>query len=383
MKPRLLSPSTLVFCAIVLLLVIWIGGGMLGRKETPLAATVPPVPVVAASWSEARPVDRSLVLYGEVQPVQTVTLRSRTDGLLEDVAIQGSIVAAGQEIARLSNDDREARLAQARAQLEVAARNADAARQLADRGSGAVLTSQARQAELEAARAHLRAVELDIENTRLRAPIAGVVNRVITDQGSFIAPGGEVLQIVRNDPLLAVVRVPQAEITGIRPGMGATVRFIGGEQTKGRVSFVAPLADAATRTFRVEVEIPNPDSHIPAGLSAEVNLVTATPEAHFISSALSRLDEEGRLGILVVDDDSRIRFRPAEVIAAGSTGLWIGGLAQRERLVTISQGAIADGEQVEVRETPAEYGLPVPPQDLPGPSGVEVEMTSPAAVEQR
>lgn len=260
----------------------------------------------------------------------------------------------------------------------MATRNADAARQLANRGSGPELTAQVRQAELEAARAHLRAVEMDIDNTRLRAPIAGVVNRLIVDQGSFVAPGGEVLQIVRNDPLLAVVRVPQAEIGGVRPGMAAAVRFIGGQETEGHVSFVAPLADAATRTFRVEVEIPNPGSRIPAGLSAEVSLVTATLEAHYVSSALARLDEAGRLGVLVVDDDSRIRFRPVEVIGAGSTGQWVGGLGQRERLVTISQGAIADGELVEVRETPDEYRLPEPPGDIHGPGGVEVEMAPPA-----
>ena len=382
MKSGTFDPARLVFAAIVLLLVLWIGSGMLGRDHAPAAAVTVPTPVVAASWSEARPVDRRLVLYGEVEPFQTVTLRSRTDGLLEKVVSQGSVVAAGEEIAWLSSDDREARLAQARAQLEVAARNAEAARQLADRGTGPRLTAEARQAELEAARAHLRAVELDIENTRLRAPIDGVVDRLILDQGSYVAPGGEVLRIVRNDPLLAVVRAPQAEIMGIRPGMAATVRFLGGQETEGRVRFVAPLADAATRTFRVEIEIPNPGSRIPAGLSAEVSLVTATLEAHYISLALARLDAEGRLGVLVVDEESRARFRPVEVIAAGASGQWVSGLGRRARLVTISQGAIADGERVEARETPEEYALPVPPRDLPGPSGVEVETDAPAAEQE-
>lgn len=111
MKSRLFSSSTLVFAAVVLLLVGWIGSGMLGRDHTPAAAAPPPVPIVAASWSEARPVDRRLVLYGEVEPFQTVTLRSRTDGLLEEVVSQGSIVSAGEEVGILSTDDREARLA--------------------------------------------------------------------------------------------------------------------------------------------------------------------------------------------------------------------------------------------------------------------------------
>lgn len=362
MKSRLPSPATLVFCGIVLALVLWIGSGMIGRDVSAPAPVVRALPVVAASWSDARPVDRRLVLYGEVEPSRTVSVRSRTDGLLEQVAASGSVVAEGDEIARLSADDREARLAQAQAQLEAAWRSAEAAHQLADRGVGPRLQAEARQAELEAARAALRAVELDIENTRLRAPIAGVINRIVTDQGSYIPPGGEVLEIVRNDPLIAVVRAPQSEVMNIRPGMTARVSFVGGDEVEGRVSFVAPLADAATRTFRVEVEIANPDERIPAGISVEVTLVTQTVEAHFVSSALARLDESGQLGVLAVDEESRIRFRPVSVVSATSSGLWISGLAERERLVTISQGSIGDGELVDVRETPEQYRAPVPPE---------------------
>ncbi|WP_294925366.1 efflux RND transporter periplasmic adaptor subunit [uncultured Paracoccus sp.] len=363
MKSRLFRPEVLVFAGIVLLLVLWIGSGMIAREPLVEERPAPQVPVVAASTSEARPVDRELILYGEVQPTQIAILRSRTDGLLEEVADQGTVVRQGDELARLSADDREARLAQAQAQLAAATRTAEAAQQLADRGVGPGLEAQARQAELQAARAALRAIELDIENTTLRAPVSGIINRVILDTGSYVAPGGEVLEIVKNDPLLAIVDVQQSEIRNIRPGMPASVRFIGDQGTvEGRVSFVAPLADAATRTFRVEIEIPNPDAAIPAGISAEVRLVTDTIDAHFVSSALMRLDEQGRIGLYAVDDESRIVFHPIGFVTADSNGLWVTGLDRRVQLVTISQGAIAEGEVVEVRETPQEYSL-IQPED--------------------
>ena len=355
MKSKLINPATVVFIATILLVAAWIASGMIGRDDTPAPAAERSPPVVAASWSEARPVGQELSLYGEVVPTQVASVRSRTDGLVESVSPQGTRVEEGDVLAQLSTDDREARLARAEAQVASARRAAEAAQQLADRGVGPQSDVQARQAELEAARAELRAIQLEIENTTLRAPIAGVINRVIADIGAYVSPGGEVLEIVDNDPLIAVVQVQQSQIVNVRAGMPARIRFIGGEETQGEVRFVSPLADAATRTFRVEIEVPNPEGEVPAGISVEAMLVTRTVEAHHISTALVRLDEQGRLGLNAVDEDDRIVFKPVDIVMADSSGIWVAGLASRERLVTISQGAIAAGERVEVRETPPEY----------------------------
>lgn len=362
MTRRSPGPPVLVFAGIVLLIVLWIGSGMVGRE--PAAAAPPPAqaPTVAASISEARQIDRDVILYGDLQPRHSVILRARTDGLLSEVVAQGTAVAAGDTVGRLSMDDRPARLAQAEAQLAAVQRSADASQQLANRGVRSALEVQAQQAELEAARAALQAIRTDIDNTTLRAPLAGTVAQVALDPGSYVAPGGEVLTIVDNDPLLAIVHLQQAEIAHVRPGMAARVNLIGGHSVEGRVSFVAPLADAATRTFRIEVEIPNPGRSIPAGISAEVVLTAERVPAHYISAAQVRLDAQGRMGVLAVDDGGRVQFRPIGFVAADASGVWVSGLEARERLITISHGAIAPGEVVTVRDTPAEYALPVPPE---------------------
>ncbi|MGA0613970.1 efflux RND transporter periplasmic adaptor subunit [Paracoccus sp. KR1-242] len=370
MQRRAFTPAVLVFAAIVILIVLWIGSGMIGRTPEQMAAPQSRVPVVAASWSEARSVDRTLFLYGALQPRNSVILRARTEGQLQDIVAQGTRVHAGDALGQLSMDDRPARIAQAQANLASVQRNAEASEQLANRGVRSNLEAQARQAELEAARAALQAVEIDIENTTLQAPFDGTVSRLIVEAGSFVARGGEVLEIVNNDPLLAIVQVQQSEIANVRPGMAARVGVIGGKVHQGKVSFVAPVADAATRTFRVEIEIPNPDAAIPAGISAEVTLIAETVPAHYISASLVRLDQHGRTGVLAVGDDNRILFRPVGFVAADAAGVWVGGLDAREHLVTISHGAIAEGEEVEVRETPPEFSLPEAPQ---APGIIEVD----------
>jgi len=353
---RFLNSTALVFLAIIVLVAVWIGSGVIMRDavDAPQRAELPP-PTVAASWSLAEPVTRELVLYGDVEPAQVAILRARVDGIVEETATQGDRVQAGDALAQLSTDDRAARLAGVTAQLASAQRDHDSARQLFERNIGSETDVQQRLVQLEAARAQLRAVELEIANTTLRAPIGGTISRILAEAGSYVSPGGQILEIVDNDPLVAVVQVQQAQIVNVRNGMEARVRFIGGETRDGRVRFISPIADAATRTFRVEIEVANTDNALPAGLSAEVTLPFSTVPAHRISSALARLNEEGAIGLYVLDEDDRIRFAPVTLIRARADGVWVSGLPDRVRIVTISQGSLLPGQQVIVQDTPEEY----------------------------
>jgi len=366
---RYINATTLVFVGLIVLVVLWIGSGMITRE--PIVAPERPearIPTVAASWSEAEQVVRELVLYGDVEPTQVATIRARTDGIVEEVVSQGTRVETGDMIAQLSSDDRQARLARSQAQLASAERDYRAAEQLAERGVGPQAEAEARLAQLEAARAELRAIELEIGNTTLEAPISGTVNRVLAEAGAFVSLGGEVVEIIDNDPLLAVVHVQQAQISNVREGMEARVGFIGGSAKDGNVRFVSPIADAATRTFRVEVEISNPDRELPAGLSAEVTIPFDSVPAHRVSAALGRLDEEGRIGLHILDEEDRIQFMPIEIIRARADGVWVTGLPERARIVTISQGTLRPGQQVEVQETPEGYLIDAAAGDAPAAS---------------
>ncbi len=356
MRFRKPDATLTVFLAIIALVVLWIGSGMLVREPPqPPQRPDPGVPVVAASHSTAKPVTRELVLYRDVEPVQIATLRARTDGLVESVVPLGTRVERGQPLVQLSADDREARLAYARAQVDAAQRDYEAARQLLQRGAGTQSDVRARLAQLEAARAELRTVELDLTNTQLPSPITGTVSRIIADVGAYVTPGGEILEVVDNDPLVAVVNVQQSAVGRVRPDMPAVARFIGGEQRDGVVRFVSPIADAATRTFRVEIHIDNSDGQMPAGLSAEVVIPVETVPAHRISAALVQLDAQGNIGVYSVDDSDRIAFLPINVVRARADGIWVTGLPEQIRIVTISQGSLGPGQQVRVQDTPPEY----------------------------
>lgn len=356
---RYFNPSVLVFVLIIVLVAAWIGSGVLSREEAqPPPAREQRLTSVAAGWSQAEEIERIISLYGDLEPQQIVAVRARIAGIVEEVsAPRGARVAPGDQLAVLSQDDRPARLARAEAELATAQRDFDAAVELLERGAGTRAAEQAARSRLEAARSALVAIQQEIENTIITAPIEGMVNRILADVGTVVTVGGEVIEIVDNDPLLAVVQVPQFAVARLRVGGSARVEIGGREPREGEIRFIAPLADAATRTFRVEIEVANPDMDLPAGLSVAVRIPTEVVRAHRVSPALATLDEQGQVGLQAVDEEGRVVFFPVDIVRAEAAGVWVTGLPEQVRLITLREGPVSAGQEVAVRDSPGRFGL--------------------------
>ncbi|MDX1656831.1 MAG: efflux transporter periplasmic adaptor subunit, partial [Candidatus Competibacteraceae bacterium] len=100
------------------------------------------------------------------------------------------------------------------------------------------------------------------------------------------------------------------------------------------------------RTFRVELEIPNLDGKYAAGISAEIRIPLETVPAHLLSPALLSLDEQGILGVKTVDQQARVIFHPVGIVRTAPDGVWVAGLPQQVRIITVGQGFVQPGERV-------------------------------------
>ena len=114
----------------------------------------------------------------------------------------------------------------------------------------------------------------------------------------------------------------------------------------GKVSFVAPRADVETRTFRVEVEVANPDGKIPSGISVEARIPTGSVMAQFVSPAALSLNDKGVLGVKTVDKDNKVEFHAAKIVRSDVDGVWLTGLEDEERIITVGAGFVRVGEEV-------------------------------------
>jgi len=282
---------------------------------------------------------------------------AETSGQIVDlVAPKGAMLAAGDIIARLDGTGREADLRRAEAELDRASRDHDNALVLLERGVGTLDRVALTRANRAAAEAQLENAREALSDTVIRAPFTGRLEELAINAGEFVSAGTPVARIVDNVPLTVRARVAQQSVARVAAGQAAEVAFITGERRSGAVAFVGTNADPQTRTFLMEVEIPNADGAIPSGISAEIRIETGETTAHFLSPALLALDERGALGLKTVDDANRVAFYEVAVVKAESDGVWVTGLPETAQIITIGQGFVRTGETVDPR--PDDRALP-------------------------
>lgn len=346
--------SKWVAILLAVLLVGWMGSGYILPSEAPqeevIQDTAPRAVSVAVMKSQAQDVQLVLTAEGQSEPDRATGIQSEAAGQVVSVsAARGDLVAAGQEIGRIAAVTIEAQLLQAQTQLEQAARDLNNATALQDRGVATEDRVSIARAAKAAADAAVTAAQEQLENTIMRAPFAGRLNDLTLDEGEFVDNGEVVAEVLDNDPLTVVIQVPQQALSRIKTGQVAQVNFITGEERSGTVGFIGANADQQTRTFRVEVSVDNPDSEMPAGLSAQIALPTGQARGHFISPAILSLGTNGDLGIKTVEEGNTVAFMPIAIVRAQTDGVWVTGLPDDAQIITVGQGFVNAGDIVDPR----------------------------------
>lgn len=344
------SRSTWIAALLVLLIVGWMGSGFVipAEDETPTIARAELAPVtVAVSTSTAQTVTQFYQAEGQALPDRDTLLRAETSGDVAEVLVsKGQDVVAGDVIARLDASGNIADANRAAEELARAQREFDNAEQLLARGVATQDRVTQARATLASAQAQVIAVEQAADALTITAPFDGRIETLDLDAGEFVSAGAEVGRLVDITPLTVAIQVPQQSLTLLEAGQPATVLFITGEEREGTVTFVGTSAAAETRTFLAEVEVPNADGAIPAGISAEVIIPTGEVTAHFLSPSIVSLDTAGSLGIKTVDAENTVAFYPVEVVKAQIDGIWVTGLPDTVDVITVGQGFVNVGEIV-------------------------------------
>jgi multidrug efflux system membrane fusion protein len=348
---------------LALLLFGWMGSGYILPSEAEEGAASQPAQraiTVAVMPSLAKDVQLVLSAEGQSVPDRSTMVQAEAAGQVVSVsAKRGDLVTAGQEIGRVDAETLQAQLLQAQTQRDQAGRDLNNAIALQDRGLATEDRVSAARAARAAADAALTAANEQLEKTITRAPFAGRLNDLTLDEGEYVNSGDVVAEVLDNDPLTVVIQVPQQALSRIETGQEAGVRFITGEERSGIVSFIGANADQQTRTFRVEVTVENPESEMPAGLSARIALPTGQARGHFISPAILSLGTNGDLGVKTVLEDNTVAFSPVAIVRAQTDGVWVTGLAEAANIITVGQGFVNAGDLVDPRPMAADQTVDV------------------------
>ncbi len=305
------------------------------------------LPSVRVAHSVAQLRIREVVARGQTQANRHVELKAETPGqIVELPRAKGARVKQGETIARLSADDRTARLAEAKAMVRQREIEFEAARQLADKGWRPETQFAANQASLEVARAKVAEMQIEIGKTDIRAPFDGVIERRAAELGAYLQAGDPVATIVDGDPLLVVAQVTELEVGKLEVGKLGRASLVTGETVEGRIRFIAAAAEPETRTFRIELEVANPDFRLRDGVTAELRLPVESVPAHRLSPAALTLDEAGAVGVRTVGPEGLVSFGPGRVVADASDGVWLVGLPDEADVIVVGQEFVRAGDRV-------------------------------------
>jgi multidrug efflux system membrane fusion protein len=324
----------------------------LGVRPTEAAEQLVEAPVemsVVALRSRAREIDRDVVLRGETEATRMVAVRAETSGrVVSEPLRKGADVSGGDVLCEIDPGTRIAELEQARAALSEAEINHRAATELRERGFAPETREAATRAAIQAARAAVERATTEIERLTMEAPFEGILETDTAELGALLQPGSVCATIIELDPLRGVGYAAETQVGRIVPGAAATLRLIDGTELRGEVAFVSRSADPETRTFRVDITVPNPDLATRAGQTALISIAAPGDAAHLLPGSALTLDDTGTLGVRTVDDDGRVGFAPVEVLRDTGSGMLVGGLPGRADVIVTGQEFVIDGQTVKV-----------------------------------
>jgi multidrug efflux system membrane fusion protein len=266
--------------------------------------------------------------------------------------------------ARARQPETQARLDEARARLDEANINYNAAVKLSEGGFASetrVASTQAAvrsaEASVEAAKSGLQSTEAGIESAEaavaaaqreidrltITAPFAGLLESDTAELGSLMQPGSLCATVIQLDPIKVVGFVPETEVSKVATGAQAGARLTTGQEVVGNVTFLSRSADTTTRTFRVEIDVPNRDLVIRDGQTAEIAIAADGAKAHLIPQSALTLNDEGILGVRTIEEANMVNFHSIDILRASKAGRWVTGLAAEANIIVIGQEYVVKG----------------------------------------
>lgn len=291
-------------------------------------------------------------VVGTVEAERDVTVAAEEAGVVEAVlARKGDRVRAGQAILRLDADILEAQLQQAAAQAALAEETWTRQKRLweEDRVGTEMAYLQARY-NAETARAQARVLSERFARSTVRAPVAGILDDRMVEVGNMVAPGTPVARILDMDTIKVVAGVPERYAADIARGanVGVTVDALGNRAFDGAVDFVGSAVAGDNRTFRIEVEVPNPGLGIKPGMAANVQVSRVQVDSALVVPRHAVIRRENGYVVFVArqtPDGWRAESRGViPGITRGEDVVIDEGLEPGERVVVVGHQRVAHGD---------------------------------------
>jgi RND family efflux transporter MFP subunit len=342
-----------------------------GLNAAAVAAAKRAVTVVEPTQTSSAP---DLVLPGNMQANQQTSIFARVDGYIARWYVDiGAHVVQGQVLADIDAPQIDANLRMAQAQLELAQASLKLAQTNSVRSQQLfqnhvnsqqeldteLATEQVQKATRDNAAAALKSAQDMKAFEQIRAPFAGTITARFIEVGSLVTSGSvttvhTLFDLAQSDPVRVLVHVPQADISSVRPGTRAavTVDEYPEETFAGTIARDAGAFDPTSRTLLLQIDVPNPDGRLFAGMYAHAKFSLPSPTAALLIPDNALLIDAKGSRIAIVDSSNKIHIKPVKLGRDfGTKSEILSGLDVRDRVVQNPADDLLEGTPVSIQST--------------------------------
>ena len=325
-------------------------GSMNGNENLPLVTTV---------IANPKKFDHYLDLQGDVKTKQNVLIYPEMQGVLQKVYVkEGQEVTKGQILASIDDGGMSSQLEQLKTQAELAKTTFERQKSLWDQKIGSEIQYLQAKTNYEASENTVKQMQSQLGKSTIRAPFSGIIDDVIKDQGTVVAPGpgSEVFRIVNLSDMYIEVEVPETYLGSIQNGRQAKVYFpVLGDSIMTKIRQTGNFINPGNRSFSVEIPVPNKKGTIKPNLSAKVQLNDYTNEnAILIPQSIVSENADGEQYAYVAEELNAENEAIVKkmIITTGKTQNGyveiLSGISNGNHIIKEGARSVKDGQKVKV-----------------------------------
>jgi len=318
------------------------------------------LPLVTTIQVHPQKFNHYLELQGDVMTKQNVLIYPEMAGTLNQVYVkEGQKVAKGQILASIDDGGLSNQLAQLKTQAELSRTTFERQKRLWEQNIGSEIQYLQAKTTYEAQQSAVKQMESQVAKSTIRAPFAGIIDDVIKDQGTVIAPGAgsEVFRIVNLSNMYVEVEVPESHLPNVTPGKDVKIFFpVLGDSVAAKIRETGNFINPSNRSFTAEIPVPSHDGKIKPNLTARVMINDYTSEdAILIPQSILSENAEGEQYVYLVAADS-IENEPVAkkvVITTGKTqGDFVevlSGINSGDAIIDEGARSVKEGQKVKIK----------------------------------
>ena len=297
---------------------------------------------------------KTLKFSGFSEASRIVIIKSQVEGKVSSKSFEkGKFYKAGSQLVLIDPEDKIARLKEMEALLNQRKKEYEVAEKLFKKGFRSEVKLSESRTNFENALALYEKSQVELNNTKILIPFDSTIEDSFIELGDYVKKGDKIAKIVDLDPIFVKVNVTENVINNLKLNQATSI-IIADKSYEGLISYISKTSDPLTRNFRVEIKINNKNMQIISGLSSEVRINLSKEDAYFIPSSLISLDDQGKIGIKVVQE-KKVLFLTIDIISDTGNGYWVNSNSKNnlEDYMLITQGHeyVIEGENVVIKNS--------------------------------